>query len=276
MKLKILGSAAAEGIPALWCECKTCENSLKKGGKNIRRRTSYLIDDDTIIDFGPDIFYQMMSFNIDLSRIKRIIFTHSHSDHLNPVDLEFRRKGLSLVSSSINVFANSTVLEKIIAQTGESFDALKIVPVPLDNTPKFIDEDLEIYALPAFHCLDSSEQAFNYVIGRNSKYILIANDTGWWHDVSWEKIKDFKLSAAIIECTMGIDPLNINSKIGHLGANISIDFRDKLCELGAVSDITRVYVNHFSHNGKALHEDLCDFFEPYGIGVGYDGLCLDF
>ena len=33
-------------------------------------------------------------------------------------------------------------------------------------------------------------------------------------------------------------------------------------------------VNHFSHNGNAMHAELCDFFEPKGIVVGYDGLEL--
>ncbi|MFA5205011.1 MAG: hypothetical protein WC708_11475 [Lentisphaeria bacterium] len=54
MQIKILGSAAAEGIPALWCECETCGQAREKGGKDIRQRASYLIDDDTMVDFGPD------------------------------------------------------------------------------------------------------------------------------------------------------------------------------------------------------------------------------
>ena len=33
-------------------------------------------------------------------------------------------------------------------------------------------------------------------------------------------------------------------------------------------------VNHFSHNGNAMHAELCDFFEPKDIIVGYDGLEL--
>ena len=58
MILKVLGSAAAEAVPALWCECDTCRVARKNGGKDIRRRSSYLLDKDTIIDFGPDAFYR--------------------------------------------------------------------------------------------------------------------------------------------------------------------------------------------------------------------------
>lgn len=275
MKLKILGSAAAEGIPALWCKCDTCQMCLKEGGKNIRRRTSYLIDNDTVIDLGPDIFWQVINFGIDMTLIKRIIFTHSHTDHLNPVDLEWRLEGLSSVSSNIKVFGNSFVLKKIVDLIGIGFEQLKINPVSLDNIERAIDEDLEIYPIEAAHCQNSAERALNYVIGRDSKYVLIANDTGWWPDVSWEKIKGFTLSAAIIECTMGMNPLHINSTVGHMGANASLKFRDQLMASGAISGSSQVFVNHFSHNGKAVHEELCNFFEPHGINVGYDGLIIE-
>ena len=72
MKLTFLGTAAAEGMPALWCECPTCAEAKKLGGKEIRRRCSYLLDGDTLIDFGPDAFWQSIEFNIDLTAIDRI------------------------------------------------------------------------------------------------------------------------------------------------------------------------------------------------------------
>lgn len=276
MKVKILGSAAAEAVPALWCGCGTCLLSRKNGGKDIRRRTSYLIDDDTIIDFGPDIFYQVMSFNINLELIKRILLTHSHPDHLNPVDLEWRRKGFSVVSSEIKMFANNKVLEKIMALTKLSFETLIIEPHEIHAGIKIIDDNIEIHAIEANHCLElKDEQALNYVIGRNSKYILIANDTGWWPESSWIQIQSFKLDVAIIECTMGLRPESMNCRNGHLGANASVEFRNKLRDMGVITGNTQVFVNHFSHDGGPLHEKLCAFFEPHGINVAYDGLILD-
>ena len=217
----------------------------------------------------------MMDFNIDLAKIKRILFTHSHTDHLNSVDIYWRRKGFSVVSSNIKIFGSNKVLEKIKTLTDLSFETLMIEPCEIRAGGKTIDDDLEIYPLEALHCLETEdEQALNYVIGRNSRYVLIANDTGWWSRKSWRRIRDFKLDAAIIECTMGINPLHIDCRSGHLGANVAVEFRDKLRELGAITDRTPVFVNHFSHNGKALHKDLCKFFKPHGINVAYDGLTI--
>ncbi len=39
MKLKYLGTAAAEGIPALFCNCKHCASARELSGKNIRTRS---------------------------------------------------------------------------------------------------------------------------------------------------------------------------------------------------------------------------------------------
>ncbi len=49
MKIKYLGTAAAEGIPAIFCECKICKKARELGGKNIRTRSQALINDDLFI-----------------------------------------------------------------------------------------------------------------------------------------------------------------------------------------------------------------------------------
>ncbi|MDD4098077.1 MAG: hypothetical protein PHC30_04850, partial [Lentisphaeria bacterium] len=87
MRLTLLGTAAAEAVPALWCECDVCATARRRGGKDVRRRCCYLLDDDTMIDFGPDAFWQTTQAQIDLTVLKRLIFTHPHIDHLNPTEL---------------------------------------------------------------------------------------------------------------------------------------------------------------------------------------------
>ena len=95
MRIRILGSAAAEAVPSLWCQCEVCRIARQNGGKDLRRRTSYIIDGDTMIDFGPDAFWQTWDAGVLWEELKQIIFTHQHSDHCNPVELGWRRKGFS-------------------------------------------------------------------------------------------------------------------------------------------------------------------------------------
>ena len=44
MEIQYLGTAAAEGLPALFCECETCRKARDAGGKEIRTRTQAVVD----------------------------------------------------------------------------------------------------------------------------------------------------------------------------------------------------------------------------------------
>ena len=44
MKLQFLGTAAAEGFPALFCQCENCKRARELGGRNIRSRSQALVD----------------------------------------------------------------------------------------------------------------------------------------------------------------------------------------------------------------------------------------
>lgn len=80
MKLTFNGTAAAEGFPALFCECRYCQKARELGVKNIRTRTSCLIDDQYLIDFPPDTYMHVLYGKLKLSKIRHIIVTHSHED----------------------------------------------------------------------------------------------------------------------------------------------------------------------------------------------------
>ena len=61
MKLQYLGTAAAEGWPALFCACEACKKAEMLGGKNIRRRSGAILNDRVLIDFNADIFFAKIS-----------------------------------------------------------------------------------------------------------------------------------------------------------------------------------------------------------------------
>ncbi len=52
MKLHYLGTAAAEAIPAVWCNCEVCKKIRKTRGKDVRTRSQVLINDDLMVDFS--------------------------------------------------------------------------------------------------------------------------------------------------------------------------------------------------------------------------------
>jgi len=90
MKLKYLGTAAAEGFPAVFCNCDYCREARRLGGKNIRTRSQALVNDDLLLDFPADTYMHFLSNGIEGDKIKYLFITHSHADHLYCHDLNTR------------------------------------------------------------------------------------------------------------------------------------------------------------------------------------------
>ena len=95
MKIQYLGTAAAEGIPAMFCMCPCCQrirSHYETNPKDVRMRTSALIDDTLQIDFGPDAFQQMLKYQLDYANLRSVLITHSHDDHICIGNLLSRKK----------------------------------------------------------------------------------------------------------------------------------------------------------------------------------------
>ena len=50
MKIRYMGTAALERIPAVFCNCETCQRAMAAGGRNIMTRSQALIDDRLLIE----------------------------------------------------------------------------------------------------------------------------------------------------------------------------------------------------------------------------------
>ena len=70
MVITFLGTAAATARPLVFCRCQACRRAWTQGGKDLRRRSSVLIDDDLLIDLGPDLMSAAFSCGADVSRIR--------------------------------------------------------------------------------------------------------------------------------------------------------------------------------------------------------------
>ena len=70
MVLQYLGTAAAEGIPALFCQCLVCRAAQKAGGREIRTRSGALIDGKLKLDFGPDSYVHMLRYGLDYTGLQ--------------------------------------------------------------------------------------------------------------------------------------------------------------------------------------------------------------
>jgi phosphoribosyl 1,2-cyclic phosphate phosphodiesterase len=273
MQIKALGTAASEGWPAIFCECETCKKARQNRGKDLRSRTSYLINGELLVDLGPDIYFHDTKYGFFTQNLKTIVITHTHEDHYNPDEFFNRCQYMSIVKKNIDLVGTEQVFSKFENYTGKTLDKARLrknIIVPWETIKV---NGIEIIALRAAHQTRFQETCLNYVFIHNNKSILIANDTGWWDDETWEFVRRFKFNIAFIDSTVGLNYKKYRT--GHMSADIVVEFRDRLNELGCIDDKSKVYANHFSHNGGGSHAELCNFFEPQGIGVAFDGIKVD-
>ena len=284
MRLVFLGTAAAEGIPGLWCGCSICREARKRGGKDIRRRCSYLIDGDTMIDFGPDSFWQSQTQHIGLPALRRIIYTHPHGDHMSPGELYYRRTPgfcVDVPEYPLDILASKETMRDLVrglingnaagVDATQIFDYLRLRPTIVNPGEWARSGDMEIFPVPASHAPGLG--AMIYGIRRGGRTLLIANDTGDLVPESWAMLEGKKFDAAVIECTIGLRNPDANKT--HMGFNTTLRFRQKLVDMGCLAADAPVYANHFSHNGYALYDEFQAKFAPHGMTVAYDGLSVE-
>ena len=75
MKVKVLGTAACEGVPAMFCNCENCVKVRELKGKNLRARTQTLIESDMLVDFNADTYLngQPRVVYFELHRLKEMV-----------------------------------------------------------------------------------------------------------------------------------------------------------------------------------------------------------
>jgi phosphoribosyl 1,2-cyclic phosphate phosphodiesterase len=269
MKLQVLGTSAAEGWPALFCNCSSCRRARELGGKDLRTRTSLLIDDVLKIDLPPDTLYHVHQWKLDLSKLTHLFITHSHEDHFAPNELLFlgpdfaKRKDLN----PLRVYGNGNIIKALMRLAGEGLDANFHEVKPFERIKA---GPYDVFSVLANHGGD--EHPLNYIIGRHGKFVLYACDTGFYADETWKYLRDFKLNVVIVECTGG--PKAIDYKT-HMGIPDVLEYKRKADEIGLTGPRTLWVMSHFSHFCGATHDELVELGKPSGLQIGYDGMTVE-
>lgn len=271
MKITYLGTAAAEGFPGIFCNCDFCRSARKKGGKNIRTRSQTLINDDLLIDFPPDTYHHFLSNSIEGDRIKYLLITHSHADHLYLEDFAMRGGAFSHNEREeiLTIVASGDAYDKLRAFGNRKTELIKVEPF---ETLTF--GEYEITALPARHG-GGKIGALNYII-KGNKTILYLHDTGYPYEETFEFVrqKGFRFDLVSYDCTNVLIP--ISNEGSHMGIPNDLAARERLREIGAVSDKTISVINHFSHNANPDHDRLTELTKDTDFLVSYDGMSIDF
>lgn len=271
MKIQILGTAAAEGWPGIFCGCDTCQRARASGGKNIRSRSGLMINENIKVDLNSDIFHHVATHGLDLSLLEHIVFTHSHNDHFDPPEFQYLAPVFSHDRKHpiVSVWASEDVIDLILKDYPEPVarPGLDVHAVKPFTTVEL--GEVKATPIPAVH--RDEELCLNWIFGGLDNAVLYASDTGPYDEETWEFLSSVKFDLVISECTYGF--MADNDK--HMSVPAVRKMRDRMLEQGCLKDGYRFVITHFSHNMGLLHHEMEEHVKHDGFIVAYDGIVLE-
>lgn len=283
--MKFLGTSAGEGIPDPFCTCPICENARKVGGKELRTRSSFMLDEETIIDLGADYFTQARDHGLRLDKLRRVLLTHIHDDHFNYClfwERSVKRAGTSEPLTVILSEEGKGFFDELYAVSPALGSARLISPpnaclqtvtpgVPFDAGP------YRVTPLRGHHSTVYEKNSTNYLVEHGGESLYYALDSGYFLEETFEALRGRHLTYFIGECTFPVDFDYMTRESGHMDRNRFVENLDRLFKIGAVDGNTRILATHISPFGST-HETLSAFFasldRPYRVEVAYDGMEL--
>lgn len=273
MKIQYLGTAAAEGCPALFCQCETCKAARALGGKNIRTRSQAMIDGKLGIDFPADAYMHELLWGLDYSAVRHFIFTHAHRDHFYPQDLTNTHAPYGIIPGEdpeYHVYGSADITDGC-RETEDMKDNVKLHTLEAYRTYRVGEYD--VTPVKANH---GTAHPFNYVISDGEKTLFYMHDSGRPFDETFAFFRDKHICFDLVsfDCTSGsAETMDYGT---HMCLGYNRVLRAEFIADGFADEKTVFVVNHFSHNGEhVLYEDRA-VYEKEGFVMSCDGLVIEF
>ena len=286
-----LGTGAAEGIPTPFCRCRVCENARKKGGKEVRIRSSFRVSRELLIDLGPDLFSGCVKTGTDLYDLKYVLITHTHEDHLDIGNLFLKPMIHRGNGEKLHIYLNgeafrfwSALEDRMEYEKREAFfkESLKenFVLHRLEFYHKYRIGEFEVIPVKGEHPAHFEKNAAGYLIRqKDGTEFLYALDTGYYSEETLNFLSSHRLDLLILECTFG-SAMRGDKPYSHLDLHSCIKLCDRLYEQGTLTEGARVYLTHINQEQEYTHEELAQLCrrerqeKPYQMYAAYDGLKL--
>jgi phosphoribosyl 1,2-cyclic phosphate phosphodiesterase len=282
MIVTFLGTAAANAYPEAFCRCDNCERARALGGPSLRKRSAVLINDDLLIDLGPDIMTASNLHGCPLTRVRYCLQTHSHADHLDASHFLSRSPGYGVVGAPrLHFYASvgtlqvaARLLERdcaphhfLDAEIGEHLN-LQVCPIEGFQTVTF--GRYRVMAFPANH--DPVVEPLLYAVEAEERSVFYGADTAVLFEETWQAFHQIGLrfDLVILDHTYGPDEPGSD----HLSAWQLIEHAARMREEGLLTSRARIFATHIAHEGNPAHPALAAFAAQHGYEIAYDGLVV--
>lgn len=222
MKIRFLGTGAADWDVSAPARCR-----------NFRRFSSALIDGALLIDPGPCVFEAAETLEIDLSAVRHVVCTHSHSDHFSAETLE----RLTRMGAAFAPFA-----------AGE-----------LRHVGAY-----EVEAVAANHGTCSG--AVHFLIGDGEKRLFYGLDGAWLLYPEIEAIKRGRVNLMVLDGTVG-DVEGDYRVFEHNNLRMVEEMKRSLTPYA-----DRFMISHMAKSLHPDHDTLARRCAATGVEVAYDGM----
>ena len=283
LELTFLGTADSTGYPHPFCACANCEEARQLGGPSLRLRSSALINNELLIDLGPDLLAASFRQGTSLAGVRYCLQTHPHIDHLDAAHLFMRsaRFGVSNVpefafygtNASLDRIRQTFAENKATASWNflELLGALETTLIEVKPHQAFQVGQYDVVAVPASH--DLPGKSLLYAISDGAGSIFYGNDTGAIDDRVWETLKahQVRFDVVVLDHTYGLK----SESPSHMNSPIVVQTIARMRAEGLLRPGARCFANHIGHHSNPVHPKLVEIAAMHGYEVAYDGLTIE-
>ena len=282
MIITFLGTGAANAFPEAFCKCQNCEQARMLGGPSLRKRSAALVNDDLLIDLGPDIMSASHIHGCSLCGVRDCLQTHPHADHLDLSHLLSRSPAYGVVGAPVlNFYASRETSERaaetflrdladysLLSPAAEKQLNLKMHQVQAFEP--FTVGPYSVMAFPANHAPGMG--AMLYSIAAEGRAIFYGTDTAALPEATWRGFGKFQMRFNLVVLDHTYGPGRRGDD--HLNAHEVIEHAERMRVQGILRPHARVFATHIAHDGNRAHPELVAFAERNGYEVAHDGLIL--
>jgi phosphoribosyl 1,2-cyclic phosphate phosphodiesterase len=283
MRITFLGTAAANAFPEAFCKCANCEQARVLGGPSLRKRSAILVNDDLLVDLGPDIMAACQLHGCSLTNVSHCLQTHPHADHMDLSHLLSRSREYGTVGAPcLHFYASAETLQRATQTferdlevysllSAEAEKRLNLRVHPIEPLQPFVVGRYRVTAFPANHA--PTMGAVLYAVETDGRSLFYGVDTATLPEPTW---------SAFHGCHMCFDMIILDHTYGpgqegvdHLSARQVIEHVARMRAAGLLTHTARAFATHIAHEGNPAHPELVEFAKQHGYEVAYDGLVVE-
>jgi phosphoribosyl 1,2-cyclic phosphate phosphodiesterase len=283
MKVTFLGTAAANAYPEAFCRCDHCVRACALGGPSLRKRSAVLVNDNLLIDLGPDIMTAAFMHDRPLTRVRYCLQTHAHADHLDPSHLLSRSPGYGVIGAPrLNFYGSAGTIREVAERLAPDLapaglldpvvgERLNLTVHHVEALQPFEAGPYRVVPFTANH--DPAVEPLLYAVTGQRRTLFYGVDTASLSEETWQGFHRYGLRFDLVILDHTYGPAEPESD--HLNAAGVVEHIRRLRDEGLLAAGARAVATHIAHEGNPPHPVLARWAAERGYEVAYDGLSVE-